>query len=131
MPITVPSATADYLSFPDGSSPVTLARVPRKTQHAALTGTLLHFDGLAYPRVYFGENRDESWDVEYRVVQNTDGDQWTNLRTLLAAASVLLWRDTAGNSTYCAVLAGDQTPMLPMPQPITDLRFTLARVTYP
>jgi hypothetical protein len=131
MPIVIPSATTDYLSFPDGTSAVGLHRVPRKTQRATRPATVLHFDGLAYPRAYFGESEDETWDVEYRSVPGSDGAQWAALRALLSAAAVLMWRDIGGDVVYCVVSDLSQAPILPLPQPVTDIRFSLTRVTYP
>jgi hypothetical protein len=131
MPIVIPGATSDYLSYPDGSSAVALTRVPRKTQRAGRPATILHFDGLAYPRAYFGESEDETWDVEYRSVKNSDGDQWAALRALLSSAAVLMWRDSAGDVVYCVVSDLSQAPILPLAQPVTDIRFSLTRVAYP
>jgi hypothetical protein len=133
MPITIPPGSADFLSFPDGSSLVTLKRLPRQTQKASVVATLLHFDGIAYPRAYFGENADESQDLSFRVVPTTDADQWTNLRTLLDARAVLLWRDVLGNSTYCIVtdISQDVGEGLTSPTYFTDVKLTIARVTYP
>jgi len=130
MPLTIPGFNADGLSFPDGTGLVTLTRLPVKTQKAAVVGTTLHFDGLEYPRAYFGENADESWDVAFRVIAS-DGDQWANLRALLASRSVLLWRDTLGNVTYCVVTAVSQDPNVLNPTYFTDLKFSLTRVIFP
>jgi hypothetical protein len=128
----VPSVVNDYLSFVDGTGAVSLTRLPKKSQHASRQAAVLHFDGLAYPRAYFGESQDESWDVEYRVVNTTDGDQWAALRALVSSGSVLMWRDSSGQIVYCIVSStADRMPMLPFPQPINDLKFTLTRVTYP
>lgn len=134
MPIVVPGSTADYLSFPDGSSGVAVHRLPRKRQNVGVVAALLHFDGQEYPRAYFGENADESWDVEYLTL-NSDADAWTALRALLESRSVLMWQDVHGGLTYCVVTAIDRSPLLPPALPLTTpahtVHFTLTRVAYP
>lgn len=132
MPVVIPGSNNDYLSLVDGSGGVPLTRLPKKTEHAGVAATLLSFDGLAYPRAYYGENRDNTWDVAYRSI-SADGDQWAALLALLYAGTPLLWRDVHGNSIYCAVVGMERQPMLPMPasSSVVDFRFTLARVTYP
>lgn len=137
-PVTVPGSaagvTADYLSFPNGSSAVALHRVPRKRQHVEIVANILHFDGLTYPRVYYGENATDTWDVEYRTL-NSDADAWSALRTLLESRAVLMYRDVHGGLIYCAVTAIDGRPLLPPELPLStiarDVSFTLTRVTYP
>lgn len=134
MPIVVPGSTADYLSFPDGGSGVALHRLPRKRQTVSLTATLLHFDGQTYPRVFYGENADDTWDVEYMTL-NSDADAWAALNTLLESRAVLMWQDVHGGLIYCAVTAIDRSPVLPPVLPLTTpahtVHFTLTRVKYP
>lgn len=132
MPVLIPGSNADYLSFPDGTGAVALNRLPKKTQRVSIIANVLHFDGIAYPRVYYGENQDDTWDVSFRMVPSMDTDQWAALRALLESRAVLLWRDTLGNAIYCAVTDISQDPQLvESPTYFTDLKFTLTRVTYP
>lgn len=119
---------ADVISFPDGSSPVTVARLRSKRAKASIARRLVHYDGQDFPNAYFSDSLEESWDANYRVVPGTDGDQFTNLVALLAAPSVLKYVHDHGATISVAVLDASVDFFMFVPTKPQDVTLTLTRV---
>lgn len=106
LPTIPPADGYNHLTWPDGTHDVKFKWQPDMQQSISLKTIVHEFDGRQWPLAYWGEHSMEEFNVSFMFDKLVDGDQFSNLRTLVDGAfsrTVLVWTDVFGNQFNCVV----------------------------